>query len=119
MDTTEKRIARALDSLQIELPSWEFANTGTRFGKYLQPEAATCVDDKFADAGQIHALTGTCPTLALHVEWDLPNGVADVSTISNLEQNYGIRAGSINPNLFERQEYKHGSICNPDAKIRR
>ena len=119
MDSHQKRIARALDSLQIELPSWGFANTGTRFGKYQQPEAATCVDDKFADAAQIHALTGACPTLALHVEWDLPNGVGDVSTIRGFEQKYGIRSGSINPNLFQRQEYKYGSICNPDAKIRR
>lgn len=119
MDTTEERIAQALDSLQIELPSWGFANTGTRFGKYLQPEAATCIGDKFADASQVHALTGACATLALHVEWDLPNGVADVSVIRDLEKQYGIRAGSINPNLFQHQNYKFGSICNPDAKIRR
>ena len=119
MDINTVRIARALDSLQIELPSWGFANTGTRFGKYQQAEAATCVDDKFADAAQIHALTGACPNLALHVEWDLPNGIADVSCIRGLEQEHGIRAGSINPNLFQRQEYKYGSICNPDAKIRR
>lgn len=119
MDTAEKRIARALDSLQIELPSWGFANTGTRFGKYLQPEAATCVDDKFADAAHIHALTGACPTLALHVEWDLPNGVADIQSIRDLEHKHAIRAGSINPNLFQRQDYKYGSICNPDPKIRR
>lgn len=119
MDTHEERIARALDSLHIELPSWGFANTGTRFGKYLQPEAATCVDDKFADAAQVHALTGACATLALHVEWDIPNGVTDVSTIRGLEEKHGIRAGSINPNLFQRQEYKYGSICNPDRKVRR
>ena len=119
MDTKEERISRALDSLQIELPSWGFANTGTRFGKYLQPEAATCVNDKFADAAEVHALTGACPTLALHVEWDLPNGVADVSTIRDLERKHGIRAGSINPNLFQHQNYKFGSICNPDPAVRR
>ena len=119
MDTRNERINRALNSLRIELPSWGFANTGTRFGKYLQPEAATCVEDKFADAAEVHALTGACPTLALHVEWDLPNGVGDVASIRALEHKYGIRSGSINPNLFERQEYKFGSICNPDPAVRR
>lgn len=119
MDTKEERISKALDSLQIELPSWGFANTGTRFGKYLQAEAATCVEDKFADAAEVHALTGACPTLALHVEWDLPNGVADIASIRDLERKYGIRSGSINPNLFEPQEYKYGSICNPDPAVRR
>lgn len=119
MDTKEERISRALDSLQIELPSWGFANTGTRFGKFLQPEAATCVEDKFADAAEVHALTGACPTLALHVLWDFPNGVADIASIRDLERKYGIRSGAINPNLFESQEYKYGSICNPDPTVRR
>lgn len=119
MDTKEERISRALDSLQIELPSWGFANTGTRFGKFLQAEAATCVEDKFADAAEVHALTGACPTLALHVVWDFPNGVADIASIRDLERKYGIRSGAINPNLFERQEYKYGSICNPDPAVRR
>ncbi|MGB7189679.1 MAG: TIM barrel protein [Acidobacteriaceae bacterium] len=119
MDTKEERISSALDSLQIELPSWGFANTGTRFGKYLQAEAATCVEDKFADAAEVHALTGACPTLALHVAWDLPNGLADIASIRDLEHKYGIRSGSINPNLFESQQYKYGSICNPDPAVRR
>jgi len=118
MDNTEERVNSALDSLQIELPSWGFANTGTRFGKFLQPEAATCVEDKFSDAAQVHALTGACPTLALHVEWDLPHGMDDVSHIRDLEHKYGIRSGSINPNLFEHQEYKFGSLCNPDPDVR-
>jgi L-rhamnose isomerase / sugar isomerase len=119
LNNRDERVSRALDSLRIELPSWGLANTGTRFGKYLQPEAATSVDDKFADAAQVHALTGACPTLALHVEWDLPNGIADVEQIRTLEHKYGIRSGSINPNLFERQEYKYGSLCNPDPTVRR
>ena len=64
----------ALDSFQIEVPSWGFANTGTRFGKFIQGGAATTIEEKFADAGQVNALTGTSPTIALHVLWDLPNG---------------------------------------------
>ena len=118
MSQQEEKIAQALDSFAIELPSWGFANTGTRFGKYVQPEAATSIEDKFADALQVHALTGVSPTLALHVLWDLPGGLADVPLIQQLEKKYRIRTGSMNPNFFERQEYKFGSLCNPDAGIR-
>ena len=117
MDTATLR--RALDNFRIEIPSWGFANTGTRFGKFLQPGAATTIDEKFADAGQVHALTGVTPTVALHVLWDMPNGLADVPRIHQLEQRHGVRAGSINPNLFQAQAYKFGSMSNPDANVRR
>lgn len=121
MESREKqeRIWKALDAFEIEVPSWGFANTGTRFGKFLQPAAATSMEEKFADASELNALTGISPTMALHVEWDLPGGVADVPAIQKLVDHYGIEAGSINPNLFQSQEYKYGSICNPDAQVRR
>jgi L-rhamnose isomerase/sugar isomerase len=77
-DKQDEIIFRALDAFNIELPSWGFANTGTRFGKFLQPAAASTIEDKFSDAAQVHSLTGACPTLALHVQWDLPNGLSDV-----------------------------------------
>jgi len=109
---------KALDSFQIEIPSWGFANTGTRFGKFVQAAAATTIVEKFADAAEVNRLTGVTPTLALHVLWDLPNGIGDVTEVKNLEEVYGIRAGSINPNLFQDQEYKFGSLCNPSAQIR-
>jgi L-rhamnose isomerase / sugar isomerase len=110
---------KALDKLQIELPSWGFANTGTRFGKFIQAGAATNIAEKFSDAAQVHAVTGACPTLALHVQWDLPRGLNDVGEVEKLSKRYGIRAGSINPNIFQNQEYKYGSLGNPDAAIRR
>jgi L-rhamnose isomerase/sugar isomerase len=109
---------QALDSFQIEIPSWGFANTGTRFGKFLQSAAASTLEEKFSDAGQVHKLTGVTPTLALHVLWDLPNGVKDTETVRGLESRYGVAAGSINPNLFQDQEYKFGSLCNPSTEIR-
>jgi L-rhamnose isomerase/sugar isomerase len=112
-------IIRALDAFHIELPSWGFANTGTRFGKFLQPAAATSTEDKFADAGQVHRLTGVCPTVALHVLWDLPNGVADCAKVQAMAAEHGLRPGSINPNVFQDQNYKHGSVGNPDPAIRR
>src|ERR1700753_2098162 len=99
----------ALDSFQIEIPSWGFANTGTRFGKFLQPAAASTLEEKFSDAGQVHKLTGVTPTLALHVLWDLPNGVEDATKVRAFEEKYGVVAGSINPNLFQDQEFKFGS----------
>jgi L-rhamnose isomerase / sugar isomerase len=108
----------ALDSFEIEIPSWGFANTGTRFGKFLQPGAASTLEEKFSDAGQVHKLTGVTPTLALHVLWDLPSGIADAETVRELESEYDVSAGSINPNLFQNQEYKFGSLCNPSAEIR-
>jgi L-rhamnose isomerase/sugar isomerase len=110
---------KALDKLQVELPSWGFANTGTRFGKFLQAAAAITIAEKFSDAAQVHAVTGAAPTLALHVQWDLPNGLQDVSTVEGLQQKFGIRAGSINPNIFQNQEYKYGSVGNPNQAIRR
>jgi len=118
IETNRSRVFRALDSFAIEIPSWGFANTGTRFGKFQQDAAATCIEEKFADAGEVHRLTGATPTLALHVLWDLPNGLADVATIKKLADETGVRAGSINPNLFQDQEYKFGSIANPSAEIR-
>ena len=114
----ESRIHAALDAFRIELPSWGFANTGTRFGKFLQPGAATNIAEKFADAGEVNRLTGVAPTVALHVLWDLPDGEGAVPEIRALEQQHGVRAGSINPNLFQEQEYKFGSLCNPDASVR-
>jgi len=112
------RIVQALDAFRIELPSWGFSNTGTRFGKYLQPAAATTIDEKFSDAQQVHQLTGVCPTLALHVLWDLPNGTDDVNRIAGLSARHGVQPGSINPNLFEDQVYKFGSFGNPDDTAR-
>ena len=104
-------IFKALDDFAIELPSWGFANTGTRFGKFIQEAAATTTEEKLADAGQVHAFTGCCPTVAMHVKWDFP---CDKSMAAK----YGVAIGSINPNLFEDQIYKHGSLANPDPNIR-
>ena len=112
------RIVQALDTFRIELPSWGFADTGTRFGKFVQPAAASTIEEKFSDAGQVHALTGVCPTLALHVRWDFPDGLESAGQIAGLVTRYGVKPGSINPNLFEDQIYKFGSFGNPDDTTR-
>jgi L-rhamnose isomerase/sugar isomerase len=111
-------IMRALDAFAIELPSWGFANTGTRFGKFTQPAAATTTAEKFADSGTVHRFTGVCPTIALHALWDLPGGVADCADVQAQAAEHGLRPGSINPNVFQDQCYKYGSLGNPEASIR-
>ena len=118
-DRLVEKAWQALDKLKIELPSWGFANTGTRFGKFIQAAAATTIEEKFSDAAQVHSSTGACPTLALHVQWDLPNGLKDVEEVERLSQQFGVRPGSINPNIFQNQEYKYGSLGNPDPAIRK
>ncbi len=115
----EGAICRALDQFKIELPSWGFANTGSRFGKFMQPAAATNLAEKFNDAGMVNQLTGACPTVALHAIWDLPNGLKDVPQVEELARKCGVAAGSINPNVFQGQEYKFGAAGNPDPAIRK
>jgi L-rhamnose isomerase/sugar isomerase len=112
------KVFQALEIFRIEIPSWGFANTGTRFGKFTQVAAAATLEEKLSDAGQVHLLTGVCPTVALHVLWDLPGGIQSADTVNKLAERYGIRPGSINPNLFQEQVYKYGSFGNPDLSVR-
>lgn len=118
--TNEERakILEGLDRFEIEVPSWGFANTGTRFGKFIQPAAASTINEKLSDAGQVHKLTGCCPSVAVHVLWDFPNGLADTADVSRIAASYGVRIGSVNPNVFQDQIYKHGSLGNPDPDVR-
>jgi L-rhamnose isomerase/sugar isomerase len=112
------KIFLSLDRFRIELPSWGFADTGTRFGKYIQPAAAVTIEEKISDAAQVHKLTGVSPTIALHVQWDFPRGRDSAAEVAVIAQEHGIRPGSINPNFFQNQEYKFGSFGNPDRQIR-
>jgi len=112
------KVFQALEIFRIEIPSWGFANTGTRFGKFTQVAAAATLEEKLSDAGQVHLLTGVCPTVALHVLWDLPGGIQSADTVNKLAERYGIRPGSINPNLFQEQVYKYGSLGNSDLSVR-
>ena len=114
-----EQVRAALDAFTIELPSWGFANTGTRFGKFIQSSAATSTEEKIADAGAVHRVTGCCPSVAVHVLWDFPNGAADVSAVLKCAAHYGVRIGAINPNVFQDQCYKNGSLGNPDLEVRK
>jgi L-rhamnose isomerase / sugar isomerase len=118
MRSKEDYVLRALDLFQIELPSWGFANTGTRFGKFIQPGAATNTGEKFADAGQVQAFTGCCPSVAVHVLWDFPEGKNSVAEVQGFAAAHGVRIGAINPNVFQDQIYKYGSLGSPDPEAR-
>lgn len=118
MKSSEVRIAAALDALRIELPSWGFANTGTRFGKFIQAAAATTIEEKLSDAAQVHRVTGCCPSVAVHVLWDFQAGLENTREVVEVADRLGVHIGSINPNVFQDQIYKHGSLGNPNAEIR-
>ncbi|HRE79913.1 MAG TPA: TIM barrel protein, partial [Opitutaceae bacterium] len=111
------RLLPVLDGFKIETPSWGFADTGTRFGKYLQDAAAIDLNDKLADGGHVNALTGCCPTVAVHVLWDFKPG-EDPKAVAKLAAKHGVKIGSINPNLFQDQNYKWGSFSNADHAVR-
>ena len=102
-----------LDVFKIETPSWGYADTGTRFGKFLQPAAASSIDEKLADAGIVNQYTGCCPTVAVHVLWDFSLGV-DAQATAAVAKKHGVQIGSINPNFFQDQVYKFGSATSPD-----
>jgi L-rhamnose isomerase/sugar isomerase len=112
-----ERVVSRLARLAIELPSWGFADTGTRFGKFLQDAAALTLDDKLDDAAQVHRVTGACPTVAIHVLWDVPEGGA--AALASAAAVRGLRIGSVNPNVFQDQRYRFGSVANEDPAIRR
>ena len=112
-----RRARAALDAFEIETPSWGFADTGTRFGKFFQDAAAIDLGDKLADAGHVNRLTGCCPTVAVHVLWDFKPG-EDPKAVARLARKHGVRIGAINPNLFQDQEYKWGSFGHNDPAVR-
>ncbi len=114
----ESTLASRLDRFHIETPSWGYADTGTRFGKFLQPAAATTIEEKLADAAQVHRFTGCCPSVAVHVLWDFAKG-ADPRQVAAKAKQLGVRIGSINPNVFQDQCYRLGSVANTDPAIRR
>ena len=113
----EKKVFKAMDALKIELPTWGFGDTGTRFGKFFQPAAAVDLDDKLHDAGLVHRLTAACPTVATHVLWDFEPGTSP-RTVARLAKKHGVKIGAINPNVFQDQCYKLGSFCSPNPKAR-
>jgi len=101
---------------RIELPSWAFGNSGTRFKVFAQPGVPRTPFEKVADAAQVHRFTGAAPTVALHIPWD---AVDDYAALAAFAKDHGIELGTINANVFQDDDYKLGSVTNPDPRIRR
>jgi L-rhamnose isomerase/sugar isomerase len=113
--TTEAAKA-ALSRQEIELPSWAFGNSGTRFKVFSQPGVPRSPEEKIADAAVVHKYTGVAPSVALHIPWDK---VDDYSSLAAYAKEQGVRLGAINSNVFQDDDYKLGSVTNPDPAVRR
>src|SRR5918999_2156380 len=101
---------------ELETPSWGYGDTGTRFAVFPQKGVPRDPFEKMADAAQVHALTGVCPSVAIHIPWD---EVDDYGELKRHAESLGLRIGAVNPNLFQEPEYKLGSVSNPDPAVRR
>jgi len=109
-------VKSALKAQHIETPSWGYGNSGTRFKVFAWPGAARDVYEKLVDAAFIHRLTGVAPSVALHIPWDF---VDDWAALTQYAAEQGVRIGAINPNLFQDDVYKFGSVCHSDPVVRR
>ncbi|TQS44481.1 L-rhamnose isomerase [Cryptosporangium phraense] len=110
------RVTDVLNSQHIELPSWAFANSGTRFKVFPQAGVPRDPYEKVADAAQVHKYTGVAPTVALHIPWDKTDDYADLARYA---KDQGVALGTINSNVFQDNDYMLGSVTNPDQQIRR
>src|ERR671932_88135 len=113
---TLEEVTRRLKAQRIETPSWGYANSGTRFKVFPQPGVPRSVEEKLADAAQVHRLTGVAPSVALHIPWDR---VDDWAALRHHAAGLGLTMGAINPNLFQDEAYRLGSLAHPDAHVRR
>ncbi len=114
--TTNQAVVAALRSQRIELPSWAFGNSGTRFKVFAQKGVPRDPYEKVADAAQVNRFTGVAPTVALHIPWDTVDDYADLARHA---ADAGVGLGTINSNVFQDDDYMLGSVCNPDARVRR
>src|SRR5437867_12561858 len=101
---------RVLSQQRIELPSWAFGNSGTRFKVFAQAGVPRSPFEKIADAAQVHRFTGVAPSVALHIPWD---AVDDYAVLAAAAKDLGIELGTINANVFQDDDYMLGSITNP------
>jgi len=106
----------ALREHRIEIPSWAFMNTGTRFKVFAQPGVPRTPQEKIDDAAQVHLYTGVAPSVAVHIPWD---HVDDYAALAAYARDAGVQIGTVNSNVFQDDDYKLGSVANPDPKVRR
>ena len=109
-------VMRRLKALEIETPSWGYGNSGTRFKVFKQPGVPRNTFEKLDDAAEVHRLVGACPSVAIHIPWD---AVDDYGVLKSHAEERGVRIGAVNPNVFQDDEYKLGSVCHADPAVRR
>src|SRR5690349_5527686 len=109
-------VISALAAQRIELPSWAFGNSGTRFKVFTQPGVPRDPYEKIADAANVHRFTGAAPTVSLHIPWDK---VTDYNNLAKHAEDLGVAIGVINSNTFQDDDYKLGSVTHPDEQVRR
>jgi len=99
----------------IEVPSWAYGNSGTRFKVFSSAGVPRDPFEKVADAAQVHKFTGAAPAVAMHIPWDR---VSDYKALAKHANDLGVRLATVNSNTFQDDDYKFGSVCHPDARIR-
>ena len=109
-------ISAALRQFGVETPSWGYGDLGTRFKVFHWPGAATTLREKLADATQVQRVTGICPSVAVHIPWDK---VDDWQEVKEYAGSLGLRIGAVNPNLFQEDVYRSGSLCHFDSQVRK
>jgi L-rhamnose isomerase/sugar isomerase len=109
-------IAEPLAALAIEVPSWAYGNSGTRFKVFGSPGTPRSVEEKIADAATVHRFTGLAPTVALHIPWDR---VDDYAGLGKYAGELGVALGTVNSNTFQDDDYKLGSLTHADPDVRR
>lgn len=114
--TVDAEVLGRLDDQSIEVPSWAYGNSGTRFKVFAQAGVPRDPFEKLSDAAQVHALTGLAPSVALHIPWD---EVDDYGKLREHAESLGMRLGTINSNTFQDDIYKLGSLAHADAAVRR
>ena len=108
-------LVNSIQHFTIETPSWGYSNSGTRFKVFPWPGAARTLSEKLADAAEVQRFTDACPAVAVHIPWDK---VDDYAAVKAEAQQLGVRIGAVNPNLFQDDPYRLGSLCHRDAAIR-
>ncbi len=111
-----EQVKSAIKQHKIETPSWGYANSGTRFKAFPWPGAAVTTRQKMDDAAMVNKMTGAAPTVAIHIPWDKPED-GDYAAMRQYAEAQGVRIGAVNPNVFQDNEYRLGSLGNPDPGI--
>lgn len=113
--TTFSAISAQLEGQAIEVPSWAYGNSGTRFKVFGSPGTPRTVEEKIADAAKVNEFTGLAPLVSLHIPWDQ---VDDFGALRRYAEDLGIGLGTINSNTFQDDDYKLGALTHTDPRIR-